>query len=90
MPRSEKLQPVEWNTADEILFIDGIGRHKGHKPCNIPPNCPHLFHLTREQMLKKYLDYVTLRVFWGSIDENAVTSYAVDALEEERIDHTPF
>ena len=85
MPRSkEKTQPVDWGTQDEKSFIDGIGHRKTEKPSNVPPNCPHYFRLNRLQMLKKYLDYIALRVFWASIDKAAVRTYAANALEEEK------
>lgn len=80
----EKKQPPLWQTADEILFIDGIGQEKGHKPTNRPPSCIHLFHLTRPEMLKNYLEYAAKRKIWGVVSKKEVIAHAKDALREGR------
>ncbi len=51
-----------WGTLAEKRFIDGIGRHS-------------LLAADRVQLLRNYLESLSRRYRWGSIDRHAIEAY---------------
>ena len=57
-----------WGTLSEKRFIDGIGRHS-------------LLAADRVQLLRNYIDSMSRRYRWGSIDRHAIEAYTARLLQ---------
>lgn len=59
-----------WGTLAEKRFIDGMGRHS-------------MLAADRAQLLQNYIDSLSRRFRWGSLDRYAIESYAARMLRHE-------
>ena len=57
-----------WGTVAEKRFIDGIGRHS-------------MLAADRVQLLRNYIESLSRRYRWGSIDRHAIEAYTARLLQ---------
>ena len=60
------MNPKEWRTADEILWLDSIGNVHAHT-----------ISAHRAGLLANYLETALVRKNWGKIDKAAAVRHAV-------------
>jgi len=68
----------EWNTEDELHFIDCIGRHRTGKHMRGANG-----RADRKILLESYLQSIRARVVWGLVDKKTVIDYAETAIKKE-------
>ena len=67
----------KWTTADEIAYIDGIGRHFS-RSTRMPT---WLTRATRVQRLKSYQNVMRARSRWGAVDAVAIGTHVASEID---------
>jgi hypothetical protein len=60
------MNQTTWNTADELLWLDSIGK-----------NHVHTRAMTERELLARYLEGARLRTRWGAINKAQVVRHVV-------------
>jgi len=62
-----KIDPLGWRTADEVRFVEGLGRHGSNG-------------LSRRELLLKYLAAAKKRKAWERVNSERVIQHARELL----------